>query len=114
MKSGVARYALIGPSSNTQNVFITTLHSGTMTTHHGNVDRPAAIPTATPETTGDQTAASPHRGRWAHVLMCLPMLLVIAGLIMAGSISGASGVLWALGCMAMMATMMWFMKALDH
>lgn len=114
MKSGPARCALIRPSSNTQSVFITTLHSGTMTTHHGDLGRPAAISTATPETTGDQPAASSRRGHWAHVLMCLPMLLVIAGLVFVGNVSGGSAVLWALGCMAMMATMMWFMKALDH
>jgi hypothetical protein len=65
MKSGPARCALIRPSSNTQSVFITTLHSGTMTTHHGDLGRPAAISTATPETTGDQPAASSRRGHWA-------------------------------------------------
>lgn len=38
-------------------------------------------------------------------LMCLPMLVVVAALMTAGTI-GVGGLLYALGCLAMMAVMM--------
>lgn len=55
-----------------------------------------------------------HGSRWAQPRMWLPVFLVIGALIVAGSIAGFSGLLWVLGCMAMLATMWLFMKAFDH
>ena len=60
------------------------------------------------------TAPTKRARRWAHGLMCLPVFLVIGALVVAGSIARASGLLWVLGCMAMMGIMWLFMKALDH
>lgn len=60
-------------------------------------------PTQTP--TPETPAPSPGHGHgWLMWLMCVPMLVVIGMLIAAGGL-GAGGLLYPLGCLAMMGAM---------
>ena len=76
-------------------------------------------PLTGPVTDQDPTSAIDHPGKghhWMHLLMCAPMLLVVAGSLWAGRASlAAGGVLAALvpaiGCMLMMWLMM---RMMDH
>lgn len=53
-----------------------------------------------------------HEGHGAHRLMmlvcCIPMIVIVAALVASGTV-GAGAVVWALGCVAMMAAMMFMM-----
>ena len=78
-------------------------------------DRPLSDPPrgADPETM--QTPATPHTGhgahgahRWMMLICCIPMIAIVALLIVSGT-AGAGTLLWAVGCMAMMAAMMFIM-----
>lgn len=72
-----------------------------------------------PTSTTHQQGAAHQHGKshhWMHLLMCAPMLLVVAGSLWAGRASlAAGGVLAALvpaiGCMLMMWLMM---RTMDH
>ena len=52
-----------------------------------------------------------HAGHkwWVHLLMCAPMLAIV-GYLMATGAAGVGVILYAVGCMAMMAVMMLFMN----
>ncbi len=64
--------------------------------------------TPTPESRPQASTNIFQRHGWLMWLMCLPMLIVVAALMAAGTI-GAGGLLYALGCLAMMAVMMLWM-----
>lgn len=54
-----------------------------------------------------------HGGHpWTMLICCLPM--VIVALLLATGVAGTGAVLWALGCVAMMAAMMFFMPEGHH
>ena len=78
-------------------------------------DRPSRDlpPTSAPET--GHTPASPHTGdgahaghRWMMLICCIPMVAIVVLLIVSGA-AGSGALLWALGCVAMMAAMMFMM-----
>ena len=57
----------------------------------------------------------PHTGhgahgahRWMMLICCIPMVVIVALLVVSGA-AGSGTVLWALGCVAMMAAMMFMM-----
>ena len=59
--------------------------------------------------------ASPHTGhgahgahRWMMLICCIPMVVIVALLVVSGAADSGT-VLWALGCVAMMAAMMFMM-----
>ncbi|WP_310527356.1 hypothetical protein [Nocardioides sp.] len=50
-----------------------------------------------------------HAGhRWMMLICCVPMIAIVLLLIVSGT-AGSSALLWALGCVAMMAAMMFMM-----
>ncbi len=78
-------------------------------------DRPlwGPAPDSAPE--AQQTSAGPHAGHGAHsahhwmmLVCCIPMLAIVVLLIASGT-AGSGALLWALGCVAMMAAMMFMM-----
>ena len=73
----------------------------------------APLPSSSPVTTRDEEAVNPpspgHSHGWLMWLMCLPMLILVGALIIAGGL-GASGLLFALACLAMMGAMMLWMN----
>jgi len=68
-----------------------------------NVDRPATV-----EHTGHAGHGRGHT--WMMLLMCLPMVLLVAALVATGTLGGGA-VLYALGCVGMMGAMMLVMSA---
>ena len=76
-------------------------------------DRFAADPYATstpPPAAASVPSAPPRRHGWfRHLLMCAPMLAVVAVLVATGS-AGVGAISYALLCMAMMGAMMLFMN----
>ena len=73
----------------------------------------APLPSSSSVTARDQDAVNPpparHSHGWLMWLMCLPMLILVGALIITGGL-GASGLLFALACLAMMAVMMRWMN----
>jgi hypothetical protein len=70
-------------------------------------------PDGTPE--AEHTTASPHSGRgghgshrWMMMICCIPMAAIVVVLLATGA-AGSGALLWALGCVAMMAAMMFMM-----
>lgn len=70
-------------------------------------------PGGTPES--EHTPASPHSGhgghgghRWMMMICCIPMVAIVVVLLATGA-AGSGVLLWALGCVAMMAAMMFMM-----
>lgn len=57
---------------------------------------------AQPEPTG---AGGHSRHRWMMLACCVPMLIIAGALVLTGSVS-VGGLVFALGCVAMMAAMM--------
>lgn len=62
-----------------------------------------------------QAQLTPHTGhdahsghKWMMLICCIPMIAVVAVLILSGT-AGSGALLWALGCVAMMAAMMFMM-----
>ena len=56
-----------------------------------------------------QTSHSAHGAhRWMMLICCIPMVVIVALLVVSGA-AGSGTVLWALGCVAMMAAMMFMM-----
>ena len=75
-----------------------------MTTSWG---RPDAVPG--PKAPATQHASHAGHKWWVHLLMCAPMLAIVGYLMVTGA-AGGGVILYALGCMAMMAVMMLFMN----
>lgn len=73
--------------------------SGPVTGPHDVVDPP-------PELAGEPHAHRTHG--WAMWLMCLPMLVIVAVLLLSGS-AGLGAAAYALACLGMMAAMMLFL-----
>ena len=48
------------------------------------------------------------RHRWMMLICCIPMIVIVLLLVVSGT-AGSGAVLWALGCVAMMAAMMFMM-----
>ena len=70
-------------------------------------------PSATPETghthSSPETSPSAHGAhRWMMLICCVPMVAIVVMLLVTGA-AGSGAVLWALGCVAMMAAMMFMM-----
>lgn len=69
-------------------------------------------PMTTPETghthspESSQGAHGAHR--WMMMICCIPMVVIVVLLLATGA-AGSGAVLWALGCVAMMAAMMFMM-----
>lgn len=65
-----------------------------------------------PET--DHTPVGTHAGhgahRWMMLICCIPMVAIVVLLIVSGT-AGSGALLWALGCIAMMAAMMFMMPS---
>ena len=59
-----------------------------------------------PPTGTDHDAHSGHR--WMMLICCVPMIAIVLLLIVSGA-AGSGALLWALGCVAMMAAMMFMM-----
>ncbi len=74
-------------------------------------DRFAADPFAptTPASPVGQPARPVRHRWWMHLLMCAPMLAVVAFLVATGA-AGGGAIGYALACMAMMGAMMLFMN----
>ncbi|MBO1030255.1 hypothetical protein IPV09_02765 [Tessaracoccus sp. SD287] len=62
-----------------------------------------------PEALGTQHASHTGHKWWVHLLMCAPMLAIVVYLMATGA-AGGGVILYALGCMVMMAVMMLFMN----
>lgn len=73
------------------------------------VDVRPAPTDSTPQ--GQLTRPGGHgrRHTWMMLLMCLPMAVLVAALVATGTLGGGA-VLYAVGCMLMMAVMMVFMS----
>lgn len=79
-------------------------------------DRPLwDLPQSSAPDTGDATA-NPHTGhgthagrhRWMMLICCIPMGAIVVLLVVSGA-AGSGALLFALGCVAMMAAMMFLM-----
>ena len=78
-------------------------------------DRPLwGPPKSSAQETG-QEQLNPHTGhdthgghRWMMLICCVPMIAIVLVLIVSGT-AGSGALLWALGCVAMMAAMMFMM-----
>ena len=73
------------------------------------------VPTAEHTGHGPRPGADPHTGHGGHgghglmmLVCCIPMVAVVVLLVVSGT-AGAGAVVWALGCVLMMAAMMFFM-----
>ena len=77
-------------------------------------DRPfrGLSPNSSPETghtASPEPGHSAHGGhRWMMLICCIPMIAIVLLLIVSGT-AGSGALLWALGCVAMMAAMMFMM-----
>lgn len=78
-------------------------------------DRPLWGPPKGSAQKSDQEQLSPHTGhdahgghRWMMLICCVPMIAIVLLLIVSGT-AGSGALLWALGCVAMMAAMMFMM-----
>lgn len=74
---------------------------------------PYAMSTPAPAAASVPPAPSRRHGWLRHVLMCAPMLVVVAVLVATGS-AGAGAIGYALLCVVMMGTMMLFMNHGTH
>jgi hypothetical protein len=86
-----------------------------MTTPTPGIGRPfrGPSPTATPEnghthSSPDTSHGAPGSHRWMMMICCIPMVVIVVLLVASGA-AGSGTVLWALGCVAMMAAMMFMM-----
>lgn len=80
-------------------------------------DRPLWGPHQNSTQTGEDQS-KPHMGhdahaghaghKWMMLICCIPMIAIVAVLIASGT-AGSGALLWALGCVAMMAAMMFMM-----
>jgi hypothetical protein len=88
-----------------------------MTSQPTGPDRPLWGPTQGSSQEPGQEQLNPHTGtghdahgghRWMMLICCVPMIAIVLLLIVSGT-AGSGAVLWALGCVAMMAAMMFMM-----
>jgi 1,4-dihydroxy-2-naphthoate octaprenyltransferase len=82
-----------------------------MTSQPTGPDRPLWGPPegSAPEVQPVDNAHSEHAGhKWMMLICCIPMIAIVAVLIVSGT-AGSGALLWALGCVAMMAAMMFMM-----
>lgn len=68
-------------------------------------DRPTGEPFRTEPPAGQGASRQKSRHRWMMLACCLPMLIIAAVLIFTGT-AGTGAAVFALACVAMMATMM--------
>ena len=81
----------------------------------GGPDRPLwDAPQSSAQQTGHEQR-DPHAGHdmkgghgWMMLICCIPMIVIVIALIASGT-AGSGVLLWALGCVAMMAAMMFMM-----
>ena len=78
-------------------------------------DRPLWSPPLAGAPEAEHTPASPHSGhgrhgghRWMMMICCIPMVAIVIALLATGA-AASGALLWALGCVAMMAAMMFIM-----
>lgn len=82
-----------------------------MTSQPTGPDRPLWGPPegAAPEVQPVDNTHAGHAGhKWMMLICCIPMIAIVAVLIASGT-AGSGALLWALGCVAMMAAMMFMM-----
>ena len=83
-----------------------------MTSPTAGPDRPIWGPSQSSSPEHGHTPASPHTGhgahRWMMMICCIPMVAIVIVLLATGA-AGSGALLWALGCVAMMAAMMFMM-----
>ena len=86
-----------------------------MTTPATGPDRPLWGPAQDSAAETGQVSSSQHAGhgahgahRWMMLICCIPMVAIVIALIASGT-AGSGVLLWALGCVAMMAAMMFMM-----
>ena len=70
-------------------------------------------PSPAPETGHSPASPQPGHGahgahRWMMLICCIPMVAIVVLLIVSGT-AGSGALLWALGCVAMMAAVMFMM-----
>lgn len=83
-----------------------------MTSPTNGSDRPVRDLYSNSAPKAGHTPASPDTGhgahRWMMLICCIPMVVIVALLVVSGA-AGSGTVLLALGCVAMMAAMMFMM-----